>query len=813
MEFIGEHLLPGQLGTLFIKLALITSVVACLSYFQAAKASNPHTVLRCIRLGRLFFYIQTIAMAVVFGLLVFIIQHHLFEYKYAWQHSSLTLESRFLLACLWEGQEGSFLLWLFWHCVLGFILIRSAKDWEPPVMMVISFAQVCLWTMIVGVYLFDIKIGSSPFVLLRNEIEGPVFRLPNYLTYIKDGNGLNPLLQNYWMVIHPPVLFLGFASCIVPFAFAFSALWVKRYQDWIKPALPWALFAAALLGTGIMMGAIWAYESLTFGGYWTWDPVENASLVPWLLLIAGIHTMLIYKHSGRSLPISFVFILLSFLLIIYATYLTRSGILGDSSVHAFTNLGMKLQLLLFLASFVIPVASLYLLRKREIPLVKTEEAFSSREWWMFVGSLVLLISAISICTMTSIPVYNELAELVTDSKGIRLKPLGIGENAKHQYNQVQIYVAILIGLLTAVVQYLNYQKTSFKRFIKGMGLPSVIALILSLLIIYFGDINYTSGGFYFEIKIWIAIWATLYAAIANLYYFITRLKLNIQLAGSVLSHTGFAILLIGVLISSSGQKVLSAYENPINGMIANAGNDQSGENFTLLKDVRTAMGEFWVTYLWDSSSSNKPLSHFTISFVRKDKSDSFLLRPTAFINYKGNNGLISNPSAKHYWNHDIFMYVSSVPDPAIHKDSILTEMKSMQVGDSILLADKKVKLTKLISKSNFSTGKIGRRDTAHIATLSVVNKSGETKILNPILLKRDNADIDLPDSSIAENYMVHLRQARRGMASIELDQKIIPIKYITVKVMVFPFIYLVWLGTVIMVIGFMIGLRRYLQRI
>ena len=813
MKFIGEHLLPGQLGTLFIKLALIASVLAFLSYFQAAKANSPRTVLRCTRLGRLFFYIQTIAIAAVLGLLIFIIQHHLFEYKYAWQHSSLTLESRFLLACLWEGQEGSFLLWLFWHCTLGFILIRSARDWEPPVMMVISFAQICLWAMIAGIYFFDSKIGSNPFVLLRNEIDGPVFRLPDYLAYIKDGNDLNPLLQNYWMVIHPPVLFLGFASCIVPFSFAFSALWTKRYRDWIKPALPWALFSAALLGTGIMMGAIWAYESLTFGGYWTWDPVENASLVPWLLLVAGIHTMFIYKHSGRSLNMSFVFILLSFLLILYSTYLTRSGILGDSSVHAFTSLGMNLQLILFLLSFVIPVVLLYLLRRKEIPSVKTEEAFSSREWWMFIGSLVLLISAVSICTMTSIPVYNGLAELVTGSKSMRLKPLGIGENAKYQFNQVQIYVAILVGLLTAIVQYLNYRKTSFRRFISGIGLPTVIALVLSILIIYYGDVNYRSNGYDFQIKIWIAIWATVYAAVSNMYYLINRLKLKIQLAGSVVSHTGFAILLIGILISSSGQKVLSVYKNPLNALVTNSESEQSGENFTLLKDVKTAMGAFWVTYQKDSSGSSKPLWQYSILFERKDKTDSFILEPTAFINYKGNNGLLSNPAAKHYWNHDIFMYVTSVPDPASLKDSIITELHSIAVGDSIHLKDKKIKLTRLISKTNFSAGKVRPQDTAHIATLTVVNRSGAAKILNPILVKNGHEHLDIADSSITENYMIHLRQVRKGIASIEIDQKIKPIKYLTVKVIVFPFINLVWLGTVIMVTGFIIGLVRYLKRL
>src|SRR5205085_7221679 len=147
-----------------------------------------------------------------------------------------------------------------------------------------------------------------------------------------DGSGLNQLLQNYWMVIHPPVLFLGFASTIVPFSFAIAGLWKKNFSGWTRVALPWTLFSCAILGTGIMLGAMWAYESLTFGGYWAWDPVENASLVPWMVLVAGIHTLLIYKHSGHSLRTTHLFFIIAFGLVLYSTFLTRSGILGETSV-------------------------------------------------------------------------------------------------------------------------------------------------------------------------------------------------------------------------------------------------------------------------------------------------------------------------------------------------------------------------------------------------------------------------------------------------------------------------------------------------
>ena len=137
------------------------------------------------------------------------------------------------------------MLWSFWHCVLGWMIIWKGGKWEAPVMTVIGFAQFFMATMLLGIYFFGTRVGISPFALLRNEMDAPIFSQPNYLDFIKDGTGLNTLLQNYWMVIHPPVLFLGFASTIVPFAYAMAGL-AKKEHDWVKPALPWASFTVAV---------------------------------------------------------------------------------------------------------------------------------------------------------------------------------------------------------------------------------------------------------------------------------------------------------------------------------------------------------------------------------------------------------------------------------------------------------------------------------------------------------------------------------------------------------------------------------------
>lgn len=471
MQYNGEHLLPGQIGHFFSILSLAASLVATIAYFNAARIPDLQSDKQSwIKLARISFLIETISVLGVFFSLYYIIYNHYFEYFYAWNHSSRSLQLKYILSCFWEGSEGSFLLWSFWHCVLGWILIKTSKTWEAGVMTVISFAQFCIASMLIGIYFFGYKVGSNPFILWRQQMPDiPIFSDPNYLQLprIHEGNDLNTLLQNYWMVIHPPVLFLGFASTIVPFAYAIAGLY-KKDHSWIKISLPWAAFSGAVLGTGIMMGAAWAYESLSFGGYWAWDPVENASLVPWIVMIAGLHTNLIYKSTGYSLRSTYLFYILSFILVLYSTFLTRSGILGDTSVHAFTDLGMNVQLLLFVLVFLFPALVLYFLRYKKIPAIQKEENTYSREFWMFIGALVLFLAAIIIAAKTSVPVYNKLF-------GTNIAP---PEDPEFSFNQVQIFILIIIGILTAVTQYFKYKSTPEKYFGKKILWPTVAALLV-----------------------------------------------------------------------------------------------------------------------------------------------------------------------------------------------------------------------------------------------------------------------------------------------------------------------------------------------
>jgi cytochrome c-type biogenesis protein CcmF len=211
--FQGEQLIYGNIGHILVLLSFISSIVAAIAYFKSSfNLNEPNTA--WLKLGKSAFVIHVASLFGVFATLFYLIFNHRYEYHYVWAHSNNQLPFKYLLSCFWEGQEGSFLLWLTWHGVLGLVVLFNAKKWEGPVMTVISAVQIILSAFIIGVYFGNVQIGSSPFLLLRHQMQGaPIFQQPDYLKLITDGKGLNPLLQNYWMVTSASIVY-GFCIYI-----------------------------------------------------------------------------------------------------------------------------------------------------------------------------------------------------------------------------------------------------------------------------------------------------------------------------------------------------------------------------------------------------------------------------------------------------------------------------------------------------------------------------------------------------------------------------------------------------------------------
>jgi len=812
MKFEGEHLLPGQWGHFFVILAFVASIIATISFFNASRVKRlelPDNYKNWINLARLSFFIQVISVIAIFSIIFFICFNHYYEYMYAYKHASKELEYKYLLACIWEGQEGSFLLWTIWHCVLGTFMIFKSKEWEAPVMTVISAAQFFLLMMILGIYFFDVRIGNSPFTLTRNEIPAPIFSQPNYLSFVKDGMGLNPLLRNYWMVIHPPVLFFGFASTIIPFAYAYAGIQTKRYGDWVKPVLPWALLSACVLGVGIMMGGKWAYESLSFGGYWAWDPVENASLVPWLILIAGLHTMVIYKATGHSLRATYVFSILSFCFILYSTFLTRTGILGDTSVHAFTEAGTAINVMIitFVLAFTLPMLFLFFRHYKNIPAIHKEEQTNSREFWMFIGSLVFFLTSMFIIAKTSVPVFNKVFGTNIASP----------EEVEFSYNKVAVLVAIIIGLLTAVSQYLKYKSTTGAYFFKKIAIPTLIAAIITALLAVFYPLTFYKHGAGFLGAIYVALFATIYSFVANAFYIQSGLKGSLKNAGASVAHAGFALMLVGILISGSNKEVISS--STVNGINLPAGKDpmtkqtdDPRENLTLLREVPARMANYEVTYLKDSAGNEKGRKFYELQFQAKDPvtkkvTETFTLSPDVYM-MKDNN-MSSNPDTKSYLTKDVFTYISYALSDTKEVDTTSFSEVEMKEGDTSFFSKGYFVLNKVVKNPVNERYQFKPTDVALMADITVVSKDTMHYKAMPLLQVDEFGIVHRDDTLYAQNLFVRfmgVSDDKKIRIGTKVSDKMID--FVTVKSYVFPFINLVWLGLIIMAVGLIMSMIK-----
>lgn len=809
MNFIGEHLFPGQLGHFFLILAFVASLIALISYSAASFSKNILQSANWLKLARGAFMLQGLSIVVVFAVVFYICSHHLYEYMYAYKHASKELEPKYLLACIWEGQEGSFLLWGIWHSVIGSIFTWKKSDWEAPVMSCICLAQFFMFMMLLGIYAGNVKIGNSLFALTRNEISAPIFSRPDYLSLIKDGMGLNVLLRNYWMVIHPPVLFLGFALTIVPFGYAYGGLITKRFGDWVKPALVWTLAGACVLGTGIMMGGKWAYESLSFGGYWAWDPVENASLVPWMILIAALHTMLIYKHTGHSLRTTYLFVILAFVFVLYSSFLTKTGVLGEASVHSFTDPGRAINMMItgYMLIFALGGLGLFIARYKQIPQMVKEENFNSREFWMFIGSLVFFLSSIFIIAKTSLPLVNKIFKT----------SFAPPQDVEFSYNKVAAMIAIIIGLLTAFGQYLKYKDTPRAYLIKKIAIPTGIAAVLMLIISFAYPLQFHKQGAGFLAALYIASFASLYAMVANLFYLFTVQKAKLYSIGGSVSHAGFALMLFGMILSSSNKEVISS--SMANGITMPSSvdpmtrqQDDPRENLTLLRNIPTRMGAYEVTYHGDSLGHEKGRRFFRMHFSKKDKAgqtkESFTLMPDVY-QMKDNN-MSSNPDTKSYLSKDVFTYLTFAINKNAVTDTASFDIREMKIGDTAFYRSGYAILNKVQKSPRNERYQFKENDLALVANMTIVGKDSSTYTAMPAILVDSIGMVNnFDDTLYTENLFVRFAGVA-DTARVKIGFKVSnqPIDFITVKAYVFPHINLVWLGLVIMGIGVCLSMLK-----
>jgi cytochrome c-type biogenesis protein CcmF len=866
VKYIGEHLWAGYLGNAFIVLSFIASLLSFLFFKLSVKNSA------YIRAARISFNIHGASVIGIAGTLFIMLFNHFYEYQYVWQHSNNAMPMRYIFSCFWEGQEGSFLLWTFWNMVLGMILKKQLKggEWEAPVMCIFSLTQIFLASMLLGIYAFDYKIGntsllellgfdasnyklgSNPFLLLREHDQFkdlPFVKSANYLAHL-DGKGLNTLLQNYWMTIHPPTLFLGFASTLIPFTFAIAALWNKKYSEWQKIALPWTYFGILVLGVGILMGGAWAYEALNFGGFWAWDPVENSSLVPWLVLVAAGHTMLVNKSKGGSLFTTHFLAIMAFLLVLYSTFLTRSGVLGNASVHSFTDLGMTGQLVMYVLTFIFISVMLLINNKlfrvsyimlslliyaaaiifgyKKIllmvwlsgsvivtgvcyglyfPKEKQEEEIFSREFWIFLGALNLLVISFIITYYTSKPVSNQLFN--TNHAPYKAS----------DYNMMVIPFTIPLLFLLAGSLLLKYKTSDTRKFLKSLMWPAIIAVAFGFICtvpLYFikAEIK-TALGFYNLLCHTFLFIFCLFALLTNSSYIVSVFKGKIAKSGSAIAHIGFIMVILGALISASKKTVISKNTSDRKVSDLGEGFDDKSSIF-LTKGDTLPMGPYLVSYKGKHRDGKSV--YFDVEYFRPGKDNKpehdFTLSPRILDRSP-------EPDTRHYLDRDIYTHVTAADlntnDSLRNDKNAFGEAKNYvgHIGDTIFAGNAFVIIDSL--RTNVNKQQYEKNDSLLevTAVLRAVNQDSKMYFAYPKYVIKSSMVIPKEDviDALGLKFVFWKINPDDGTIEITMSERIGNQRdFIVMEAYIFPFINILWLGCVVMALGTFIAIVERLRK-
>ena len=733
-------------GLTLSSLTFIAYVICLASYYIYYKNNQSNYLL----LGRTAFYFASILVFSSAAILMWGIHTHQFQWQYVFNYSSKDMSAFYLTSSFWGGQEGTFLLWLILGSVYGAFIIRKKLNDEY---LVISFL------VLVQAFIALILIKKNPFTYVWDVFPGHF----NVGEVPLDGRGLNPLLQNQWMIIHPPILFVGYSSTSILFAFAMSALVKRNFSNWVKTVFPYALFVSLALGTGIILGGYWAYTTLGWGGYWGWDPVENSSLIPWLLSLALLHTLVIQKKQGSLKKTNIFLALCTFIVVLYGSFLTRSGVLTDFSVHSFSESELSTYLIGFVVLFFGIAFFSFLYYTRKVHSEKVSSHLITRENFMLFGILALLLSAIFTFLGTSAPL---ITGFFSD------KPSNV---TLDYYNLLNAPIAILFGFFLAFSPVLNWKRKSGEN-IKGIRWQMILSLFLTICAYLIGlrDI----------IPLIIFLFFVL-AILVNIEIVIRHLRKKSWSFGGYLAHAGIGFMMIGIITSSVYDKT-----------------DKISLPIGISKNI---MG-YDMTYMG-----------FRFSDDGKDE---------AVIDIYKDGAELCEANAKYYWSefNQAYMRNPSIQNLWL-KDLYISPIQVIPADDSdqgnlVTLAE-----NKKVYFEDYSLQFVGYEmdshdmDTDRIHVLAVINASGPSGnfVLKPAILvdgqeksvihdqlpatDRDVYlhSVNVNEKSVTimiENEINHLNAAdsKKEMLAVEITEK--------------PLINLLWLGTFIMIAGLIVSLRN-----
>jgi len=465
-----------------------------------------------------------------------------FDLRFVSSFSNRDMPRAYKMTAMWAGQSGSLLLWVaILATFMAVVIVQNQRRNRLLMPYVIATLSA-----IVTFFLVLLNFSTNPFEVNRI--------LP------ADGTGMNPLLQNPYMVIHPPTLYLGYVGLAIPYAFAMAALFTGRLDEtWIKTTRRWTLFAWFCLGTGILLGGYWAYLELGWGGYWAWDPVENAALLPWLTATAFLHSVMIQEKRGMLKVWNAALIIITFCLSIFGTFLTRSGVV--SSVHAFTQSGWIGPIFVSFLAAIVLISSAVLIYR--LPALKTEqrfESFVSRESAFLFNNLLLVGSAFSVLWGTMFPVVTE---------AILGEKISVGPPF---FNKVNVPIALALIALTGIGPLVAWRRSTPQHlwrsflypasgtlataailFVAGVSRPlPLMGFAFSAFVIFTVALEFWRGTLARRRTVGTGLAASLAGLVAK----------NKRRYGGYLVHLGMMVLFIGVTGSQAFQTEKTATLRP-----------------------------------------------------------------------------------------------------------------------------------------------------------------------------------------------------------------------------------------------------------
>ena len=445
-----------NLGALALLLAFCFSIYSIAASLAGKWKQKPFLTLSAERAVYAIWFLVTTAS----GILVYSLMRGDFRMAYVASHSNHSMAAIYKFTSWWSGQEGSLLFWAWllsnYCAVVVFTNRRRFRDMMPYVVSVLMTTE--------AFFLLLVTFVASPFHVLM---------AGRGIVDVGDGNGLDPLLQYWTMIIHPPMLYLGYVGFVVPFAFAVGSLITKQPGDaWINTTRRWTIVTWLFQSTGILLGAGWAYAVLGWGGYWGWDPVENASLLPWITATAFLHSVMMQEKKGMMKVWNAVLVSATFFLCIFGTMLTRTGIV--SSVHAFAQSPIKMYFVVFLSAGLAGTAYLILDRLDYLKSEAELESVVSRESSFLFNNLILLASCFAVLWGTLFPV---ISEAITGEK--------ISVDAPF-YDRVQVPIGLFLLFLTGVGPLIAWRRSSLDSLKRSFLWPGVAGLALMAALLALG---------------------------------------------------------------------------------------------------------------------------------------------------------------------------------------------------------------------------------------------------------------------------------------------------------------------------------------